>query len=834
MNVESVLLSKNRDAFNRVINIMRSLIVKNEAEAEAAESVDTADAYDRYSYAVEGTDSVLDYNLSITDLLEAGFTESSAKEYMVYPKKLQTLLMYNNDNAKALISKKRKERIDAYVENNVYYRPFCGLPQDESQYIPITNSDKVSDSDPDIIYLHEVNYVSYPKTYNRLFYERDIDKVYEDFDYLYLTFLESPMKPYEIRNKKQFDICYYDKNALNANEYDYFFEAYNMARNEIMSLDYISAFEKTYSAYSNTMFMFILYYTFNLYCAKSMERYSVRDYTDDEIYDILDSNGLSKLKTLDMGLLKRVVKNLPNIKANIGTNKIIDIIFDIVADNTLTVKRYYLQKKYNIDSLGNTVVSKDNGLYSNQVDLIFQEKTIKQGDNATFTQDGQYEYMDIVIQDDTWGATHDITIDQKEKIKTEMKKQLLEADFSSIMTKYIGISKIIDMYVKTIDANDKLGILYQLNDLRGNFLKDDMILYNGTEVHALSIYAAWCLMYGTLNGLTDPDYIIKNVSTIEGIMKLRRNSDIPNEVDRMRDMVIDLGNGYNKTLGDYLSDKEISEYLVGFNFDATTPIEDIVSQYDENYEIIERIKNNLNKQSNYDEYVVWETILKANNTSANINALFGGFNTYSSYIRTYDPEFYKYIESISSGVERDTLVTVVKTLKDSFSGYIREKSNSTIDMIIDEEDAAGEQSLEDIGILLNQFMSCYDQLLSQEFHVGYDDPDENSLVLLYASFRDIFILSSSEFLELKDSIILDKIKTFVDEDYLELIHKITDNISDEKYEDLSLDYEFISDFMKEIFREYIEIYYIKQRDIIKSKPSCKLVLEHEIVKIEEL
>lgn len=834
MNVESELLSKNRDAFNRVVNLMRSLIVKNEAEAEAAESVETADAYDRYSYAVEGTDSILDYNLSITDLLEAGFTESSAKEYMIYPKKLQTLLMHNNDNAKFLISKKRKERIDAYVENNVYYRPFCGLPQDESQYIPITNSDKVSDNDPDVIYLHEVNYVSYPKTYNRLFYERDIDKVYEDFDYLYLTFLESPMKPYEIRNKKQFDICYYDKSALNANEYDYFFEAYNIARNEIMSLDYISAFETTYSAYSNTMFMFILYYTFNLYCAKSMERYSVRDYTDDEIYDILDSNGLSKLKTLDMGLLKRVVKNLPNIKANIGTNKIIDIIFDIVADKTLTVKRYYLQKKYNIDSLGNTIVSKDNGLYSNQVDLVFQEKTIKQGDNATFTQDGQYDYMDIVIQDDTWGATHDITIDQKEKIKTEMKKQLLEADFSSIMTKYIGISKIIDMYVKTIDANDKLGILYQLNDLRGNFLKDDMIIYSGTEVHALSIYAAWCLLYGTLNGLTDPDYIIKNVSTIEGIMKLRRNSDIPNEVNRMRDMVIDLGNGYNKVLGDYLSDKEISEYLVGFNFDATTPIENIVSQYDENYEIIERIKNNLNKQSNYDEYIVWETILKANNTSANINVLFGGFDTYSSYIRAYDPEFYKYIESISSGIERDTLVSIIKALKDSFSGYIREKSNSTIDMIIDEEDAAGDQSLEDIGILLNQFMSCYDQLLSQEFHVGYDDPDENSLVLLYASFRDIFILSSSEFLELKDSVILDKIKAFVDEDYLELIHKITDNISDEKYEDLSLDYVFVSDFMKEIFREYIEMYYIKQRDIIKSKPSCKLVLEHEIVKIEEL
>ena len=66
MNVESELLSKNRDAFNRAVNLMRSLIVKNEAEAEAAESVETADAYDRYSYqeVYKYTNNFISFTLS--------------------------------------------------------------------------------------------------------------------------------------------------------------------------------------------------------------------------------------------------------------------------------------------------------------------------------------------------------------------------------------------------------------------------------------------------------------------------------------------------------------------------------------------------------------------------------------------------------------------------------------------------------------------------------------------------------------------------------------------------------------------------------------------------
>ena len=303
---------------------------------------------------------------------------------------------------------------------------------------------------------------------------------------------------------------------------------------------------------------------------------------------------------------------------------------------------------------------------------------LKQGSEATFVSNEEHSYLDIVMQDDTWGATHGISSVEKEAIKTSMKEELLKASFSTILTKYIGISKIIDMYMKTIDSNDKLGLLYQANEAKGNFLKDDTIVFNGIEVHAISLYAAWCLMYSTLNGMTDPDYIVKDVSTIEGIMKLRKTSNLENDARDLYNVVIDLGNGYNKTLGDYLSMEEIRSYLVKYNYDASTPIETIISQYDENFKIINAIKEKLNKQSNYDDYVVWETILNANYTSTHINRLFGSATTYSGFIKQNDQEFYKYLESFTSSTDRETIVKIVDSLKEAFSKYIYSKSGGTI------------------------------------------------------------------------------------------------------------------------------------------------------------
>lgn len=828
MTIETVLLSKNRDLFNRIITFMRSLVIKNEAEAELAETTDSLAAYNLYAGAYEEHDSVLDYKFSKEQLLPYGFLLEEAIEYVYNPNKLQSLVMNGEARAVSFINDLRKKRRDSFIEQNTYYRQFSGYPQNKEEFILVKNDDKKNDLDPEIIYLHQVKYENYPKTYNRLFYERDFDKILKEYNYTYLKFIEKPLIPYKVRNYLQFEILYYD-NILTGNELPYFFEAYNIARQEILNIDYIEAFETTYTGYVALMLTFVLYYTFNIFCCKLLEKYAVRDYTDDEIYDILDSNGLSNLKSLNISLLKRLILRLPELKNSLGTNKSIKLIFDIVADKTLSVKRLYLRKKYNIDTKGNTVVT-ENGLYSDNVDVVFAEKTVIQGEEASFVVDNEYPYEEIVMQDDTWGGTQDISdLELKKQIKKEMKENFLSEDFSSIITKYITLSKIINMYSKLIDVTDKLGLFYQINEERNNFLKDDTLIFQGMEITALSIYGAWCLIYATLNGVTNPDYIVKDVCSVEGVMRLRKYDKLNADILKQQDVVIDLGNGFKRTVGDYLSEKEIRDLMVSFNYDQTTDIHLIIDQYDENRKIIDYIEEKLLSVNNYGEYEMWNAMKNANIISKRIENLFSGYVSYSSYIKNNDPEFYEFIEPYITDPTIGTteaLTSLCEDLKNAYNEYIYDKSG--VQGSTDEEDIAGGENLEEIGILFNEFMSCFTQIFKQDFHVGYDDPSNNSLILLYSHINEVYRSEDTDLLELLQSVVTDTLYDKGTICYLELLYYGTDTTKQEIYFDLFLDYSKIKDIFKLLFYEGIELNHKFIKDTSISQSFTNLSLEDSI------
>lgn len=611
MTIESMLVAKNRDQFDKIINFMRSLIVKNKIEADQVETTDTLEDYERYEAAYLMHDSSLSYQLNKQDMLDFGFSEIAATKYINDPKSFQTAVMSGNTLCKAFLNTLRKKRVAEYTENNSYYRQFCGLPYDKSQYIRVINNDKASDSDPETLLLHEVTLARYPLTYARLFYERDVDKIYADHDYLYLQFLEKPLTPYEIRNKEQLEICYYSPNYLSGSELQYWFECYNKARDEFMLNDYIELFETTYKAYVNVILMCVMSFAFNLYCSKMLEKFAVRDFTDSEIYDIIESNDLSELKSLNISLLRRIIDRLPDLKAYTGTDKVIDIIYDIVADSSINVKRYYLKKKYNVDAQGNTDIDKTQ-MYNKSVDIVFQEKTIKHGVNSTDNLDHEYNYDTVVMADDTWGGTHGMTNDQQKlAIKEEIKRKLLKANFSSVMTKYISVSKIIDLNVKMIDLSNKLGLLYQYSEQKGNILANDKIIFDGIETNALSIYAAWCILFGTINGLTDPDRIPLDETMIEGVMKLRTIDKLSIDALSVKNLVIDLGKGnYSETFklkNVSENDKFLSD-VIAENNERITSRHPLFSCYSLKKVALTPIEYKLNSCSSYTGKIENETI----------------------------------------------------------------------------------------------------------------------------------------------------------------------------------------------------------------------------------
>lgn len=817
MTIENLLISKNRSEFDKIISFLKTIVIKNEVEGDEVETTTTAIAYEDYKSALLGHDTSLSYQFSQEMLEEFGFIEDRAKRYYFNPKQFQTDYMRGNALCKAFLNTLRKQRYSSYIESNPYYRQFCGLPYDDSQIIWIKNTDKVSDSDPDEIYLHNVNSKDYPKTYSRLFYDRDFDSILNEYDYLYLKFIENPMTPYEIREADQFDIVYCDKSLLSETELQYWFECYNIAKNEIMRIDYIQNFQATYKAYVNVMYLFILSYAFNIYCAKLLEKYSVRDYTDAEIYDILDSNNLSNLKGLNIALLRRVVKRLPDLKVYTGTNKIIEILFDIVADQSLSVKRYYLTKKYTIDSEGNTTIDKKN-LYSKSVDLTFKEKTVIQGELSGINTDEEFEYGPFTMSDDLWGGTTSIKgDDRKLAIKEEMKNIILKGEFNSIMTKYIGLTKILDVATQIQNITNKLGLLYQYCNLRGNDFAKDTIQFNGIECSPLSIFSAWCIVFGMINELDDPDHIPFDRTTVENVMKLRTKGSVSIDAEDLSNVVIDLGNGFTKTIGDFLTKEEIEKYLVGFDFTAATSIDELFYQYDENFAIIEKIRKKL-ETSKYTDYKVWQTIYDANMTYQTLKDLYGSYENYSDYIKQDNENIYEHIENLITSCKTPSdLYSLNTTLYNAFAEYIKEKSNNQVQYVIDESDISGGEDLSEVGVLFEQFMSEFTMLYKQDYHVSYDNAEDNVLALLYTDIVDIFKDEFTDRLEMIQKIVKDVIKDVDESQILELLYFFKDYIYVDYEFDIELIYDLYRDIIKDGPKVYLDFLYDLHKDIVQTE-----------------
>ena len=830
MTIESLLIAKNRDKFSNLISFMRSMIVKNEVEGDDAETTDTAHAYALYESAYLQHDSSLSYNLNKQDMLDFGFTPLDIDKYLKDPTTFQSAYMRGNTLCKSYMTKLRKKRVSEYVENNKYYRQFCGLPYDEEQYILVTNNDAVDPSDPKAINLHEVTITKYPKTFSRLFYERDIELIYRKYDYLYLTFLEHPMTPYSIRSKEQFEICYYDSTLLDASELQYWFEVFNISRSEILELDYIEAFQGNYKAYVNTMYLFILSYAFNLYCSKMLEKYAVRDYSDSEIYDILDSNGLGNLKSLNISLLRRLVSRLPDLRNYIGTNKVIDILFDIVADESLTIKRYYLSKKYKTDLNGDTNIDSTQ-MYDDSVDLVFVEKTTNKGALANDSIDVEYPYETVTMDDDTWGGTGNIEDKNlKLEVKEEIKRQLLATDFNSIMTKYIGLTKIVDLYAKMAEVDYKLGLFFQFCKNINNVFDNGSITFDGVDTSPLCIYAAWCFTYGTLNELSDPDYIVSNRSILEGIMKLRTSDKLTVDARDMMNVSIDLGNGYERKLKDYFTEEELLKYLVSFNVNGESNVSDLFSEYDKNYEIIKAIDNKIVNTYNYDEYVVWNTIRKANLTSNTIHDLFGDVESYSEYLRTNDNSFFNHFyKMLGEADTKSKLIALNTQLYEAFLNYLKTATDNAVIYAVDEDDIVGGENLADISLLFNQFMSIYTQLYKQDSHVLYDNQLEDTLALLYSNCADVFKTTDIDIFELVGKTLSDKFASYGIHDYLELLHYIKDTISSSDNFELILSVVEYSELRKFVNFEYLEFIYKIIEDKKKSIDTSDLSLSYELI-----
>lgn len=470
-------------------------------------------------------------------------------------------------------------RTQSYNEENSYYRQFLGKSEPNDEKIYILNMDvgengyvKVDDlstspmkdldyytkvlSDGEYVYknlgtleswynddssliaenfyyavtmyVEDINKTLTPKTYNYFILQQHIDEIIDEYPTkYYLRFIGKEYSPYYIRNLPNYSIIQYNKTIMSGVEQSYFFKSYEKAKKQVL-LDYIKGFDSKQPLYNLLMIQNLLYYTVINYSASYIERYSLGIYSEENCNDILDSYGYSSLKSIkDLELKQRIVRNLNDLISNKGNNYILDLILNkILQDPTSELKRYYLEKQYTINTDNSIKINTAAGLESS-VKLIFREVPALSLNTLSTTEDKYHDYDNFIWDDNLWGGISDTDTDQSKLTKKNyIKYKLLSSNFNSILTKYITLTKSIDLLDAQRQLRDSIYLMLKYFDEHESeaFFKQkvDFESFSATP-SALFAMICWLQQMKTFK---NPDTILYDNCVINNSVVFRRMGEL--------------------------------------------------------------------------------------------------------------------------------------------------------------------------------------------------------------------------------------------------------------------------------------------------------------------
>lgn len=770
MAVENYFLSREgRILSTKILKFMRSLIIKMDTEANQEETKETYLKWLKYKYAYEGTDDVFSYDYTREDCINAGLNGILVDNKEILDKdKAYRLQLSKDSDIELLLKYLRKERIKNYVETNSYYSQFLGIPR-PGQEIQIDNKDKVDPEDPDLLNIQDIKIDRYPLTYEYVFINGLIDKIKQDNpSYHYLLFLENPKSIYQVRNTEQFDILWCDESALNDTELNNFYNIYSRKKLYMQELMYVKGFNSRMELYPFMMELLLLQDVFMSFFNSYMDNFALANYSDQEIFDILDSYNLSNLKKVRMSILRKIIRELPDLIELRGSDLIVEKLLDIVTDDSVTIKRYYLTKIHDTFANGETKYDTSK-TYEENVDVIFKEKIIRNGNNVV--NEGTVDYDSFVEDDDTWGGDlSEVNDDTKKDIKQKFKKELLKLDFSSILTKYLTISSTVNSYTKQVNVQNLFGLLWQWlrKDQENNFLVNDVVEFNSYTMRPIDMYAAICWLNQYLNGISEPERIRVNNMNIANVMVLRDTGieSLVKDIDGtlgsgpvrislpagLGDKTIievlgkhdDSGSNTNTDDVNWPYYKDGDEYklnykntLISFNKNAT--LSELFADYENNIKIITALKEKWMKSSTLAEAKCWDYLIKQNQINTYFEIMFDNIERFDYFIRDNSREFYNYINISMNNRNEEVIYSLYIRLLEAFRDYMLDATENKISLPTpnsDEEDSSVEY-LNDLKLLFNEFLSIYTELHKIEFSQVIDDSPYNRLKLLYQYDKDI-------------------------------------------------------------------------------------------------
>ena len=458
---------------NKICNFIKSLSIKNQYDADLYETTESKSNYENnyyrpylrldnfYEYTATELKKInnrmKDYGKAIDDSYFNG-TEADIQF------RLQELYDVGNRTIVDFLENCRNYRIVFYEEKNKYYAQYDGYPLSDDQIIYVRNFDV---PDPDaVVPIHIVTINNLPVTYRNIFVvdsEHDNEEsgkgitAYMNLqpDYIYLRFIDkkplfltvnrpvndrSRISYYLLRTCPNYTMLNWDSNILTDQEFFYFNKYYKQAVEKVND-EYLETFDERFPFYNKLLIINLLRYAVLGYSNSYLEKYSLHDYSLQNIYSILDSNNLSNLKNIDdKEKLFKLVKILDDLIIIKGSEEaLIKIVTEVLGEDVESVRVCYLQRKYNVDNNGDYTIDLSKPI---KRDIVIRETSIRNSSNLT---DVYHDYDTFTADDMLWGGGYDQFGEINSYLKEELKNEIIKRNIDNIQTKHILFRKVINL-----------------------------------------------------------------------------------------------------------------------------------------------------------------------------------------------------------------------------------------------------------------------------------------------------------------------------------------------------------------------------------------------------
>ncbi len=773
---ETVYLSEEGFAIiSKLTELMKHFVIKNIQEARLYETPESSRNFWRYSEAYEDINLNSEiYTYNNIDLLNFGYSNSE----ITIMNSMDTRELRKDNRFRRFLETVRRRIIDEYVELNHYLRQFSGVPLEDDQIIFFRNYDSLYEDD--VIAIHKVNQLEFPLTYKELFIKNIIQKyIDENPTYIYLKFVNNKLSHYFINQSPNFTIMYYRKSLFTGDEDSYFIQSFNKARN-LALIEYIDTFDNRYPFYSLLIISNLLSNTVKFFMTSYIEKYSLKNYTRKQINDIFISKGLPKLVEIENDeLAKKVIINLDRLVSYKSSQNILKELYDVLNDRDLSIYRLFLIKKYPIDEQGKTNIDINSLPEYNKKLEIEKVKVVGNDTSSNSTLD----YNSVTDKDNLWsGFQLDDPTYVRELIIKQYERDLVSLDFYRLKTKYILLSKIIEIIQANKRINDIFSLMMQYNMyIQSNtgtypFLDDIININEKTSSSPMTVFSAIAYL-GKLMQMDEADARKIDYNKIVSIntLVLRDYEGVQSVLDVLEDGEISIASKIlTRRIIDYITREEMQKFFPYWELNDNTTLNDVLFTYDTDVIGVNKLEEIMIMSSKQDEYLVYKKIFSYVRKNVNFSKLYNDYNDYIEFINEEGNPLYKYLEEneLINYTDKPTQLKIkehMNFLTKQFNTYLNTFLVNNI-FSSDENNTVDDVYIRDMTLLFNEFLSILSSLYQFEYNISMSNPMFNILRIRYFTSDIMFSIKNNDSFEIIYDNLLKRINMDLDMEELKTLY----------------------------------------------------------------